>query len=289
MSAVRLRGQSPPGVLVFAIPIRSTPGTTCWKTPLSPAAMPAALDDALDAHLEAGHRQLVVLVGASLVERELGVERAARLGRLCRSRRLPSGELRVAALRNWLLKLLDLVGTSPGLLQRPTALRSIEADLMRHIAAAAQFPPDETGRGRRPGFERGGHARALANALDFVHGEDTIDLTIPVLCKALGVGQRTLEYAFRETFGLSPSGFLRLRHLHAARSRLLAADRSQMAVVDIAYQEGFYHLGRFAALYRRTFGELPSQTLKRACPPRLRELMAAPPLRVAERLPKPLA
>jgi AraC-like DNA-binding protein len=60
--------------------------------------------------------------------------------------------------------------------------------------------------------------------------------------------------------------FLRLRRLHSARRRLLAADPTDMSVADSAYQEGFYHLGRFANAYRAAFGERPSQTLRRPCP-----------------------
>jgi AraC-like DNA-binding protein len=89
---------------------------------------------------------------------------------------------------------------------------------------------------------------------------------------------RSLEYAFRESFDLTPAAFLRLRRLHCARLRLLAADPADMAVTDIAYQEGFYHRGRFAAAYAATFGEPPSQTLRRPCPRELSRLLLTPPL-----------
>ena len=41
-------------------------------------------------------------------------------------------------------------------------------------------------------------------------------LNIPELCEASGVSMRTLEYGFRETFGLTPLSFLRLLRFHAA-------------------------------------------------------------------------
>ncbi len=83
--------------------------------------------------------------------------------------------------------------------------------------------------------------------------------------------------------------FLKLRRLHSARCRLIAANPTDMAVADIAYQQGFYHLGRFAAAYMSAFDEYPSETLRRPCPKELGALMAARPLGVAERFRRPQA
>lgn len=118
--------------------------------------------------------------------------------------------------------------------------------------------------GRRPGAAL--RHRHLAQVLDYLRAAEPVDSTIPELCQSLGVSQRSLEYAFRETFDLTPVAFLRLRRLHSARRRLMAADPADMSVADIALQEGFYHLGRFASAYRATLGERPSQTLRRPCP-----------------------
>jgi hypothetical protein len=56
-----------------------------------------------------------------------------------------------------------------------------------------------------------------------------------------------------------------------------------MAVSDIAYQEGFYHLGRFAAAYQSSFGEYPSESLRRPCPKGLTTLKTMPLLGPARR------
>jgi AraC-like DNA-binding protein len=48
----------------------------------------------------------------------------------------------------------------------------------------------------------------------------------------------------------------------AAHRDLLGSDGKQV-VADVALRWGFTHLGRFAAEYRKRFGQLPSQTLKR--------------------------
>jgi AraC-like DNA-binding protein len=75
---------------------------------------------------------------------------------------------------------------------------------------------------------------------------------------------RTLEYAFRETFDLTPLAFVRRRRLQAARRDLWRADPTRTTVTRVALRHGFHHPSRFAAYYRRSFGESPSATLSRA-------------------------
>ena len=279
---VRLRGHSPPGVLALAVPIRVSPQTLCWKDRWSTEQMPAITADVLDVLLDAGHEQLIVLVDAALMRRELGEEHAQALQRLCRSRGLPSTERRVAHLRSFLLTLIEAAKASPGLLQNPTAVRSIETDLIRSIAAAVAVPLE--GHETRPAHrDRAGRSRLMARLLEYVRATDSLDLSIPQLCEAAGLDQRSLEYACRENFELTPVAFLKLRRLHSARRRLLAAHPTDMAVTDIAYREGFYHRGRFAAAYMAAFGEQPSQTLRRPCPRELRDLMAVSQLQMARR------
>jgi len=98
-------------------------------------------------------------------------------------------------------------------------------------------------------------------------------LTVPELCEAIGASQRTLEYAFRESFDLTPPAFLRLQRLHTTQRRLMTSCRNNATVADIAHEQGFYELGRFAADYKRLFGELPSQTLRRRSPETPRGLL----------------
>jgi len=280
--AVRLRGQSPPGFIVLAVPIRLPPKSTCWKDPWAQEQIPTLADGALDVLLGGGHRQLVVLVAPALAQRELGEERAETLERLRRSRWLPSTERRISRLRDFLLGLIGAVTAAPLLLRNPVTMRSIEADLIRNIAEAVRVPSGNPS-GLRANDARMGGGRLVARMLEYVRATDPVSLSIPQLCEAAGVGQRNLEYAFRDTFDLTPFGFLKLRRLHSARHRLLLAESADMAVSDIAYQEGFYHLGRFAAAYQSMFGEYPSTTLQRPCPTGLKTLKARPLLGPARR------
>ena len=73
----------------------------------------------------------------------------------------------------------------------------------------------------------------------------------------------TLHRVFNAVMGIPPITFLRRKRLGQVHASLLMADPG-VKVADIARAHGFDELGRFAASYRRTFGELPSQTLQRS-------------------------
>ena len=83
------------------------------------------------------------------------------------------------------------------------------------------------------------------------------------LARDVGVTSRTLLRTFQETFGVSPKRYLMLRELHAVRRRLLDRCRDDMTVADVLTEHGIWEFGRFADRYRRQFGELPSETLRR--------------------------
>lgn len=83
------------------------------------------------------------------------------------------------------------------------------------------------------------------------------------LCRIAAVERRTLVRAFRAVHGEAPSQYLRMLRLNLARQALLAADAGCKTVTEIVTRFGFRELGRFAVGYRRTFGESPSETLRR--------------------------
>lgn len=104
--------------------------------------------------------------------------------------------------------------------------------------------------------------RAVAVAREYVAARAPDVPTVPELCSAAGVSQRTLEYAFRDQLGLRPAQFLKLRRLNAARAAL-AASPPATTVTDVAFELGFWDAGHFARDYDALFGESPSKTLRR--------------------------
>jgi len=88
-------------------------------------------------------------------------------------------------------------------------------------------------------------------------------LYVSDLCRAAGVSERTLEYAFNEIIGLTPVAYLLRLRLHRVRQALLAATQGSTTVSAVALNWGFWHFGEFSRAYKHCFGELPSETLRR--------------------------
>ena len=100
---------------------------------------------------------------------------------------------------------------------------------------------------------------AEAYALDRV-GEH---VSVTDLCRATGVSERTLEYAFRDVMGLTPVAYLIRLRLHRVRQGLMAGTHGSTTVTAEAVNWGFWHFGEFSHAYKECFGESPSDTLRR--------------------------
>jgi AraC family transcriptional regulator, ethanolamine operon transcriptional activator len=102
---------------------------------------------------------------------------------------------------------------------------------------------------------------ALKRALKIIAEMNDEPPTVAELCRMAGASERLLRYAFLERFGVSPKAYLLAVRLNGVRKELRDADPSSTKVIDVANSWGFWHMGQFAADYRRLFGELPSETL----------------------------
>lgn len=103
-------------------------------------------------------------------------------------------------------------------------------------------------------------ATAVRRALEVIDAHRTEPLRVRDLCSLAGVSWRTLDYAFRERFDTTPKRYLQAFRLNGVRRELRDAS-SHTRVADVANRWGFWHMGQFAADYRRMFAELPSETL----------------------------
>lgn len=111
-------------------------------------------------------------------------------------------------------------------------------------------------------LERTIASRDVKRAIDYMHANLDVPVTIADISLTAGVAGRTLFKHFRDARGVSPMQYLRNLRFEKARQELFNA-KVGMSVTEIALRWGFGHLGRFAVEYRKRFGESPSETLWR--------------------------
>ena len=104
--------------------------------------------------------------------------------------------------------------------------------------------------------------RVATRTKAFIDGHFRERLRMEDLCRATGVGVRTVQRSFRQRFGVTVTSYLKDVRLAAAYRDLLAARPSQDSVTTIALQNGWNHLGRFSVEFRQRFGQLPRETLR---------------------------
>lgn len=255
-SAMQHHGLTPDKMLGFSIPLKLGSKSLYWNAPINQHALPASLPGGLDVVIDAGQVHIIVLIEFSLLERLLTKQQVTALKKAASKRQLPIAEHALDSFTQWLLNLLNHAQQYPDAFQRTSVLHSVEEDLLQQLMRVVRIPVQNSAldsrQKRRQGFE---------SALEFLREADLASLSVPDLCSKTGVSQRTLEYAFREHFNMTPVGFIRKLRLHAVRRTLLSSNFNDISISDTAHQHGIYDMGRFASTYKKHFGELPSQTL----------------------------
>ena len=103
---------------------------------------------------------------------------------------------------------------------------------------------------------------AVNRIIEYVRNTQSPTPELAKLCRLARVSERTLQYAFREHYGIAPNTFVKRWKLNAVRQSLLLASQEADTVFSIAMDHGFHHQGQFSADYRELFAELPSRTLE---------------------------
>lgn len=123
-------------------------------------------------------------------------------------------------------------------------LRVLETDVL------SPLPPTSAGIPQR-----------LSQAINIIQRPQGLEQSVDDIAKQIGVSTRTLYDDFRKHLKCSPYKYQAYMRLFNVREKLLTSgDKSRINIADIAMQEGFFHLGRFASSYRQVFGELPRST-----------------------------
>ena len=103
---------------------------------------------------------------------------------------------------------------------------------------------------------------AVNRIIEYVRNTPAATSELAKLCRLARVSERTLQYAFKEHYGIAPNTFVKRWNLNSVRQTLMQADPETDTVFSIAMDHGFHHQGQFAADYRKLLAELPSRTLE---------------------------
>jgi AraC-like DNA-binding protein len=100
----------------------------------------------------------------------------------------------------------------------------------------------------------------LRRALDFIYANIGEPIRLSDIAASAGLNVRTLQKGFQRLLSKTPMKVLHEARLDAAHYDLTVR-REAPSVTDVAYQNGFSHLGRFSRDYKERFGQLPSDVL----------------------------
>lgn len=176
--------------------------------------------------------------------------------RSCHSLVLPEGKR--LGLRDFFCSLFAELEHSPSISTYPESRQALEDAVLGHIvdalaAATRTRLPQDTPR------------KKIADvALAMAMRDTSQPLNIAAICNQLGVSRRHLQNCFQASFGLSATQLLRRIRLNHVRQELRrhTLENRPVSIGDVAARWGFWHWSRFAAEYKRHFGELPSATLR---------------------------
>ena len=156
-----------------------------------------------------------------------------------------------------LLKVLEEIRLNPSLMDAPGDVELCNQEIPMKFCQLIEGP----GRKKKI-FTSYNREKIIKKSYQFLSESAGDPVNISDLCRINGVSERTLQYSFKEYYGISPKAYLKAKMLNKVHFALSQADPDITRVVEIAYQWGFWHMGQFAADYKRMFGKLPSETLR---------------------------
>lgn len=98
----------------------------------------------------------------------------------------------------------------------------------------------------------------IKRALAYIHANLSEPIRLVDIAANAQMNVRTLQKGFQREIGVTPMQALQNARLDAAHYQLTVR-QNKPSVTDVAFSNGFSHLGRFSRAYKDRFGHLPSQ------------------------------
>ena len=164
---------------------------------------------------------------------------------------------KISELRSWLLSVYHNLITGADTFKSAVYLKQLEQDLINRLIRILVEPHHPVS--MKPMRKRD---KALLAAENYIAESGSNQITIAELCLVANVSERTLEYAFREQYDLTPKSYTLIHRMNNVRKQLRKSNAGKGTISEIARLHGFWHMGQFSADYKKIFAELPSETLK---------------------------
>lgn len=161
----------------------------------------------------------------------------------------------VKATMSYILSSLD---ANPALLNNEIVLKGFEALLLDSVIL---IPSNYSEQLKDPG-KVNAIPGIVKRAESFIEDNAHMPITMAEILHHCDCSRSALFKNFRRFRGYTPLEFLTTRRLDLVHRRLVKAE-SKDNVSPIAQGLGFTHMGRFSIIYRKRFGEKPSETLRR--------------------------
>lgn len=259
---VRATGSTPPGQFAIGLDIACPPGRQFGGRPLTRNDVLFGYSGAeLDYLHPVGFNDLNMILPGTLVEAAVShrVTEPIDLARFRTARVGDAGVLTRPDLWRLFGTLAAMLHGEQPMPDNPMTIEQLRAEVLDAIGSLI---------GRY--LEVGGdqqvwhHRRPVAmRAAEYMRANLGEAMTLGEICAAARASERTVEYAFRDVFGVGAKRYLKILRLNAVRRQLLRLAPEAIVIQDLAQDAGFWHMGHFSADYRGLFDKSPSDTLRR--------------------------
>jgi AraC-like DNA-binding protein len=165
----------------------------------------------------------------------------------------------IDSLRTLIWRIRQAAAETDGVLEKTQTVRCLADSLTRAVLDLSDHVPSREAILGRPRIPRPAIVRRTWELMSERMDEP---IYATELAQDVGISQPTLQRLFIEWFGMPPARYLQIKRLYLARKRLRQEPTS--SVTEVATSLGFWDLSRFAKGYKEAFGELPSETQRRA-------------------------
>ena len=254
------KGEQPPGMRTFVILAEDGTPFIWRKQEVTRNSFIIFPQDAeLDAASLKGFHVYTLSLAEQIVVKKLHQEdHPALASKLKQGGVLKVKPRKLQALRFFLLQVASEVKQRPELLAQQLFQQRLCGELTGHI-----FDILNLGEESSLTLPFCKHAQLVQGIESWLVDSDPEDYSVSELCRIFNVNERTLRRIFTKWYGVSPRQYLLATRLNGVKKELCKKHSPNTRVTDIANRCGFWHMGKFAMVYRRQFGELPSMTLQR--------------------------